>query len=233
MATDLALAIHIGMAAAVRRPQVHAQPQFARRVGGRQEFVASLAPDAIEQRRDGQRGGDAVADQLREGIALLEGQFGGGVHLVRPLLHVGFRPDAALAPGGRIVETQDGRVQVRQRVQVHEARADHCAAVVMAARDLPRIAMADIDDAVAFEDDFAVLVQAVPPVFMADHPAGSQQDRAFGGAHQGASTSARPSRATTRPRLTTNLRTGRDTIASATVSASTSTKSAWQPGARP
>ncbi|KAG1316246.1 hypothetical protein G6F63_016097 [Rhizopus arrhizus] len=85
MATDLALAIHIGMAAAVRRPQVHAQPQFARRVGGRQEFVASLAPDAIEQRRDGQRGGDAVADQLREGIALLEGQFGGGVHLAGEL----------------------------------------------------------------------------------------------------------------------------------------------------
>jgi len=51
--------------------------------------------------------------------------------------------------------------------------------------------------------------------------------------HQGASTSAVPSRATMRPRLTTSLRGGRAATASARLSASTSTKSAWQPGARP
>ena len=67
-------ASHVGVAGAVGRAEIDAQAELLGGVGRGGELVVGLAPCAVEQRRDRQRGRDAVADQLGEGVALLERQ---------------------------------------------------------------------------------------------------------------------------------------------------------------
>jgi hypothetical protein len=107
----------------------------------------------------------------------------------------------------------------------------------MRLRDLAWKAVTDEDDLAILEDDLAVLIEAVPPLRMADEPARGQQDaafRAFGGAQaHGAVLIETPSRATMLPRLTTRRLGERVTIASATVSPGRITKSAVLPSVSP
>lgn len=90
-------------------------------MGGGGELAVGFRPFTVEQRGDRQRRRHAIADELREGIALLEGQLLRRVHLVGAAIHVALRPDTAGAPAGLVVEGEHRRVEVGQRVKIDEA----------------------------------------------------------------------------------------------------------------
>ena len=96
-------------------------------------------------------------------------------------------------------------------------------------RDLAGEVLADEDDPVAIDDDLAVIDETVPARVMADHPAGGEQAPR----HHAIPVLATPFSATTRPALIVVRAPGCWATASATVSASTRTKSAASPGAMP
>jgi hypothetical protein len=240
--TEGAVPVHDHPAGAEGRAEIDAQTHFLRRLRRRLEFADGFAPLTVEQRGDGRGGGDAVQQELGEGIALLERQLLRGVHFIWPPLDIGDRPDPALAPCGLIVEAEHGRVEVRQGVEIDEAGADQGMAEFDPARRLERTVPTDMQDPVLFEQDAAILVEDMPAIAEPHHPAGAEPGRAsrplsqpkhFEPRVHGASRKDFPARATTRPRLTTRARGARETTASASVLPSTSTRSAWHPGASP
>ncbi len=91
-------------------------------------------------------------------MRLLERQLLAAVHLSRPSLDIAPRPDAALLPGRLVVEGEDRRVEIGERVEIDEAGADDRLAIVAPHRHFPREAMADEDDRAILEHDLAALV---------------------------------------------------------------------------
>ena len=130
---------------------------------------------------------------MRERVALLEREFLRAVHLDRTAIHVALRPDPPLAPAGLVVEAEDRRVEVRQCVQIDEARRDQRLATGVADIDLAGKIVTDEDDAIVLVDDLAVLDQAVAAGIVADHPV-----RGKPRAHQATSECAELPDATTR-----------------------------------
>ena len=172
---ERAVLVDEGVAGTVGRAEIDAQPELRR--GGRRvgELLDRLAPRPIEQRCDGQRGRDAAADEPRERVSFLERELLARVHLDRPGIHVGLRPHPPLARRWLVIETQHRRVEVREGVEVDEARADQRTAVVERAVGLPRKALSDEEYAVARDRDLPVLVEAVPVLVVADDPLGLEQ----------------------------------------------------------
>lgn len=148
---------------------------------GRCKFLGGFIPRAIKQRRDGQCGGDAIADQLRKGVAFLEREFVRLEHLDRTAFDVVARPDPALFPTWLMVETKHARVEIRKRIKIDEAGSDQRHAMVDASPDRSGVMMADEDDAASLVDNFTFLVENVSPPHMADHPPGGQKHWPFGG----------------------------------------------------
>ena len=234
---DAAVALDDLIAGAIGRAEIGAHAEIGSRFRRVLEFLHRLAPGAVEQRGDRQRGGDAVADQLGEGIALLEGQFLARIHLVRAGLEIAARPDAALLPGRLVVIAEDGGVEVGERVAIDEARPDQGMAVIDATGDFARETMADEDDLAVLEHHFAVLVEAMAAVLVSDDPARGHQDAAFGPllglqAH-GAVLTETPSRATILPRLITRRLGERVTTISVRLWPGMMTRSAILPSVRP
>jgi hypothetical protein len=196
---DVAFVVHDKIAAAISRPEIDAQPQLAGDVGGGGKLLRGLAPCAVEQGCDGQRRGDPVAQQLREGIALLERQRVGIVHLVWATIHVGLRPDTPLAPGGLVVEAKDRRVEVGQRIEVDETRRDQRAAERVAVIDIAGEITSDEDDVRILIDDFAVRDQAMAAGFVADNPVRRQPPAHVIAAPRGSATGAPCCRAAAPP----------------------------------
>ena len=160
------------MAGAEGGAEIDAQAQVGRTFGSGGEFLRRLVPGAIEQRGDRQGGGDAVADQLRKGVTLLEGQFLRRIHLHGPGLDIVARPDAALLPAGCVIEAENAGIEIGERVEIDEARTDQRLAVIDATGDRAVVTVADEEDALTFEHHFAVFIEDVAAVAMADDPAG-------------------------------------------------------------
>ena len=155
---------------AVGRPQPDAQAHLACRFGGRLEFGDGLAPGPVKQGGNGQRRGDAVAQKLREGEALLEGQFFGCIHLIGAAIDVGLRPGPALGPAGAVVDRKKRGVEVGQGVEVDKAGRDQRFAKIDPARDLAREGRADVKHPLAFDHHFGMLQQAMAGPSMPDDP---------------------------------------------------------------
>ena len=130
---------------------------------------------------------------MRERVALLESEFLRAVHLDRTAIHVALRPNPPLPPTWLVVEPEDRRVEVRQCIQIDEARRDQRLATGVADIDLAGKIVTDEDDAIVLVDDFAVLDQAVAAGIVADHPV-----RGKPRAHQATSERAELQDATTR-----------------------------------
>ena len=198
------------------------------------EFFDRLAPGAVEQRGDWQGGGDAIAHQVGEGIGLLERELLARQHLVGAGIDIVLRPDAPFQHRGLVVVTEDGGVEVRQGIQINEARPQQCLAVINAPRHWAGVATPNEHDHAIVKNDLAMFNQAVLPVAMPDDPARRHQDRPdrsrlrLGQVH-GLVRTQWPYRATTRPCLTTRRRSGRATAAWVMVSPATTIRSARAP----
>ena len=228
---DAAVGLHHLAAGPVGGTEIDAQAELCRGRGGGLELGHRLAPFAVEERRNRERRGDAVADQLGEGEALLKGQLFGAVHLVRAALDVAAGPDPAGSRRRAAVDAEDGGVEVAQGVEVDEAGRDDRLAEIHALGHLAREVVADEDDAVPLDDQLAPLQDLVAAVRVADQPAGGEQRRA--GCAHGASSTHSPRSAVTRPPFMTSGRGARLATASARVSPSSRTRSALQPGSMP
>ncbi|MNU74150.1 hypothetical protein D3C71_636470 [compost metagenome] len=110
-------------AAAIGRPEPDAQAEFLGCHRCRLEFRHRLAPGAIEERCNRQSRSNAVQKKLRKGITLLKGKLFRAVHFISPCCVIR-RPDTAFLPAWLVVHAQNGRVEVRQRVEIDEAGAD-------------------------------------------------------------------------------------------------------------
>ena len=170
MRADHAIVGHNLVAGAIGGAEIDAQAQFGCSMRGIGEFLHRLAPGAIEQRGNRQSRGDAVADQARERIRLLERQFVARIHLERTGIHIGLRPDTALRHRRLVVIAKDRRIEIRQRVEIDEARPDQGVAIVDPPRDLTGKASADKLDRAVIEDDFTVLDQVMRTVPVSHDP---------------------------------------------------------------
>ena len=92
--------------------------------------------------------------------------------LVTPSLRsiVVARPDAALLPGRLIVEREDGRIEVGQRIEIDEARADQCLAIILPPRDLAVEPPPDKHDFAILEHHLTVLDEPVAAIKIAGNP---------------------------------------------------------------
>jgi hypothetical protein len=88
---------------------------------------------------------------------------------------------APLAPGWLVVEPEYGCVEIGERVEIDEARSDQRYAETDPLRDGAAEAVTDEQDAIALENDLGVLVQAMTPTYVSDHPARCQQHRTVSG----------------------------------------------------
>jgi hypothetical protein len=84
--------------------------------------------------------------------------------------NVALRPNTSLSPTWLVVETEDGRVQVRQRIEVNEPGRDQRIVARIGNIDLARKIMADKNDVLILTDDFALRDQAVSAVLVTNHP---------------------------------------------------------------
>ena len=84
--------------------------------------------------------------------------------------NVALRPNTSLSPTWLVVETEDGRVQVRQRIEVNEAGRDQCVAARMGDIDFAWEIVADENDSLILTDDIALRDQAVSAVLVTNHP---------------------------------------------------------------
>ena len=176
-------------------------------------------------------------------IPLLKGQFFLAVHLVGAGGDVGTRPDTALGPARMMVDAENGCVEIGQGVKVNQAGADKRVAEIYAAGDFTLEPVSDEEDFTVLENHFAVAKQGVAAILVTDDPACCQKGAAFRPVpqwqglqrigHQGASTKATPWRAVIRPPLTTSGRGATLTTAWASVSPTSSVKSALQPTSMP
>ncbi len=114
--------------------EIDTQTQFARGLRSRVELGDRFTPFTVKQRRNGSGSGDTVQQQLAESEPLLKGQRLLRVHFIRTSFDIGTRPDAALCPTGMIVDAQDGRIEIRQCVEIDQSRADQGIAEVDSAR---------------------------------------------------------------------------------------------------
>ncbi|MNO99448.1 hypothetical protein D3C76_912180 [compost metagenome] len=158
-----------------------------------------LGPAPVVHRGDRHGGGDAVADQLGEGIAVLEQLFLGAVALLRAGAQVVFRPHAAHLPLAAVVQREHGGVEIAEGVQIDEAGADQRMAVVDPLRHLAGKTAPDEEDAPAFEYHFAVAPEHMLAAIEANHEAGLEADAC---SHSLLS-SSRPFSAINRPALKT------------------------------
>ena len=161
--------------AAVGRPEVDTQAEVLRGLHCGVKFRNCLAPCAVEQRGDGKCCGDPVADQLRKGMALLEGQLFWRVHLVGASRHIGFWPDAPFFPCRAVIIAKDRRIDIRQRIKVDETGRDDGLPIVDALCDFARECRAHMQHALPLQHDHTVFKYDMMAVLMADHPAGSQK----------------------------------------------------------
>src|SRR5438046_1737125 len=117
-------------AAAITGAEVHPEAEFARDVGGGGEFVVGFAPGAIELGTDRHGGGDAVEEELGEGVAALEDFVLERECLLWSAVEVGFGPALAEEAVGIEPGVEDGVVDVGEGVEVDEAGADDCVAEI-------------------------------------------------------------------------------------------------------
>ena len=141
----------------VARTKIGPQAHLAGDGGNARELVIAFGPGAIQHRGDRHRRGDAVADQLREGIAVLEQLLVRRIGLDRAGLQIGLGPHPANLVAGTVVEAQDRGVEIAQRIEIGEARANDGIAIVDAALHMALETMAYEDNGVALEHHLALL----------------------------------------------------------------------------
>ncbi|MCY1299484.1 hypothetical protein D9M70_490120 [compost metagenome] len=163
-------------AAHVAGAEVGPQAQLGGNPGHGGELVVGFRPFAVIHRGDRHGGGDAVADQLGEGVAVLEDFLVEAVALRRAALQVLLRPHPAHEALIAVVQAEHGGVEVAEGVQVDEAGAEQGIAVVDPALHRAGKSPADEEDAAAFDHHLAVAPEHVARAVEADHAAGLEAD---------------------------------------------------------
>ena len=112
---------------------------------------------------------------MREGIAVFEDLFFGGIGLFRATADVVFRPEAAVFKLAAVVYPEHARVDVTQRIQVNQTGADHGLAIVHRSVDMALEISADEFDAVAGKHHLAITPVHVRFAIKADDAASFQK----------------------------------------------------------
>ncbi|MNV20566.1 hypothetical protein D3C71_1114730 [compost metagenome] len=167
-----AVGLPITHAAHVAGAEVRAQPQFRRHIGDCGKFIVGFRPLAVVHRGDRHGRGDAVADQLGEGVAVFEDFFFGAVAFPRSTRQILRRPHPAHVALVAVVQGQHRGVEIAQCIQIDESRTDQRVAVVDPLIHRACITAPDELNARTFEDHFAVAPQNMLRTVEADHAAG-------------------------------------------------------------
>ncbi|MNO84149.1 hypothetical protein D3C76_754800 [compost metagenome] len=171
-----AVCLPVAHAAHVAGAKVSAQPQLGRHPGHRGKLVVGLGPLAVVHRGDRHGRGDAVADQLGEGVAVFEDFFFGAVAFPWTARQILRRPHPAHVALVAVVQGQHRGIEIAQGIQIDEAGTDQRITVINPLIHRPRITTPDKLDARAFEHHFAIAPQHMPRAVEADHATGPQAD---------------------------------------------------------
>ena len=169
MLRQAAVPTHIRCATHEARPDVGAQTELPRNGRHRDELVVGLSPLAVVHGSDRQSGGDAVAKQLRKGVANLESFFLGGVRLSWAALQVVLRPQTSHLALITVFKGQHARVQIAQRVQIDQPRANQGQAVIHGPVHVTLKRGAHVLDRAARKDELGISPQFMAGAVKAHH----------------------------------------------------------------